>query len=86
MPNLHQLTAFLLQSSDLPTLPIGRLEQISITALETAIIWILWRAYREKDKQLQDQTAQIIASDTKIAATMERVERLLDSLKRGDVH
>jgi uncharacterized protein YigA (DUF484 family) len=86
MPNLFQQLAFLLQTSDLPALPIGRLEQISIVALETAIIWVLWKAYREKDSQLQDLIQKNIANDTRLTVVMDRVERLLDSLKHSDVH
>ena len=86
MPNLFQKLAFFFQQADIPTLPIGRLEQISIVALETAIIWILWKAYREKDSQLQDLIQKIIANDTKQTTVMERVERLLDSSRHSDVH
>ena len=82
MPNLFQHLAFIFQSADLPALPIGRLEQISITALETAIIWVLWKAYREKDSQLQDLIQKNIANDTRLTVVMDRVERLLDSLKQ----
>lgn len=76
------LLGFIQSATDLPPLPLGRLEQISIVALETAIIWILWRAYREKDAQLQDLTKKIIESDVRQLAVMERVEHLLDSSKR----
>ena len=70
----------------MPSLPIGRLEQMSIVALETGIIWILWKAYREKDSQLQDLIQKIIQNDTRQTVIMERVERLLDSQKHGDAH
>jgi uncharacterized protein YigA (DUF484 family) len=86
MPNLFQQLAFFYQSADLPQLPIGRLEQISIVALETAIIWVLWKAYREKDSQLQDLIQKNIANDTRLTVVMDRVERLLDSLKHSDAH
>ena len=86
MFNIFQPLAILIQSADIPTLPIGRLEQISIVALETAIIWILWRAYREKDSQLQDLIQKIIQNDTKQTVVMERVERLLDSQRHSDAH
>lgn len=79
---LYHLLGFIQLATDLPPLPVGRLEQISIVALETAIIWILWRAYREKDNQLHDLTKKIIESDVKQLSVMERVEHLLDSLKR----
>ena len=78
----YALLGFIQLATDLPPLPVGRLEQISIVALETAIIWILWRAYREKDNQLHDLTKKIIESDVKQLSVMERVEHLLDSLKR----
>jgi hypothetical protein len=84
MPNLYQQLAFFFQSADMPQLPIGRLEQISIVALETGIIWVLWKAYREKDAQIQSLIERIIASDTKHAAILERVERLLDSQRHSD--
>ena len=86
MPNLYQHLSFLIQAADMPSLPIGRLEQMSIVALETGIIWILWKAYREKDSQLQDLIQKIIQNDTRQTVIMERVERLLDSQKHGDVH
>lgn len=80
MTTLYPVLGLILQSAtDLPPLPLGRLEQISIVALETAIIWILWRAYQEKDRQLQDLIKKIIESDAKQLAVMERVEHLLDS-------
>ena len=85
MPNIYQQLAFFFQQSELPQLPIGRLEQISIVALETGIIWILWKAYREKDNQLQDLIQKIITNDTKQTVVMERVERLLDSQRHSDV-
>lgn len=53
-------------------------------ALETGIIWVLWKAYREKDAQIQSLIERIIASDSKHAAILERVERLLDSQRHSD--
>ncbi len=79
------LLGFIQLATDLPQLPIGRLEQISIVALETAIIWILWRAYREKDNQLADLTKKIIETDTQQLELMRRVDRLLESLKQSGV-
>lgn len=73
--------AFLQQASELPPIPIGRFEQMSIVALETGIIWVLWRAFREKDQQLQEVLKSTIENDTRQVAVLERVERLLDSSK-----
>ena len=87
MTTLFPVLGLILQSAtDLPPLPLGRLEQISIVALETAIIWILWKAYREKDSQLVDLTKKVIESDTHQLEVMRRVERLLESQRHSDVH
>lgn len=76
----------ILQSPTDLTSSIGKIEQLSIVALETFIIWVLWKAYREKDDQLQDLTKKIIESDVKQLSVMERVEDLLQSLKHYGRH
>jgi hypothetical protein len=83
MTTLSPLLGLILQSAtDLPQLPLGRLEQVSMVALLMTICVILWRAYQEKDRQLQDLIKKIIESDAKQLSVMERVEHLLDSLRR----
>jgi hypothetical protein len=81
----HCLGIILQSPTDLPA-SLGKIEQLSIVALETFIIWVLWKAYREKDNQLQDLTKKIIESDVKQLSVMERVEDLLQSLKHFGRH
>ena len=81
MTTLSPLLGLILQSAtDLPPLPLGRLEQVSIVGLLITICVILWRAYQEKDRQLQDLTKKIIESDIK--QIMETVEHLRGPSKR----
>ena len=72
MNKFYPISGLILQSAtDLAPLPFGRVEQVSMIALLLAIVVILWRAYQEKDRQLQDLTKKIIDSDVKL---LERVE------------
>lgn len=72
-----------LQQPEKPQLPLGQLEYVSLVALETAIIWILWRTYREKDKMLEDllrEQMQFLARNEKV---LERFEEFLESLRKS---
>lgn len=65
-------------ATDIP-IPIGQVERLGIVALQAVVIWILWRAYREKDGQLQDLLKRTIENDVRQSGVLERVERLLQS-------
>ncbi len=76
------MLSFILFQSEVILPRIGQVEQISVQALSLAVIWVLWKAFREKDQQLQDFMRRMIESDMKQAAALDRVESLLQSGRR----
>jgi len=77
----HPSALLLLQ--ELPRLPLGKLEYISLVALETAIIWILWKAYRDQvsaNMQMMEKQTEFVG---KIEGILDRVERFLDSQRHS---
>ena len=74
---------FILFQSEVILPQIGRVEQLSMQALSLAVIWVLWKAFREKDQQLQDMMRRMIETDTKSQELLGRVESLLRSGKRS---
>lgn len=69
----------LLLEEALPQLPLGKLEYVSLVALETAIIWVLWKAYREKGRLLVDLMREQMKFLGQAESVLERIERHMDS-------
>ncbi len=67
--------------ADIPGIPAKLWESGAIVVLETAALFVLWKAYREQGKALEELTRQIIETSARENLLTERIERLLESLK-----
>lgn len=67
--------------ADIPLSPSKLWESGAIVVLETTALVVLWRAYREKGKALEELTRQVIETNEHGNTLAERIERLLESLK-----
>lgn len=77
----HPLTFLLLQ--ELPQPPLVKMEYISMFASETAIIWVLWKAYRDQvanNMKMMEKQMEFVG---KIDGILDRVERFLDSTRHS---
>lgn len=82
--NLHYHPLALLLLEDMPQLPLGKLEYISLVALETAIIWVLWKAYREKVALLVELMREQMKFMGQAENVLERIERHMESSNQSD--
>lgn len=69
----------LLLEEALPQLPLGKLEYVSLVVLETAIIWVLWKALLEKGKLLEELLREQMKFLGQAESVLERIERHMDS-------
>ncbi len=88
-----QICLILQSATDLPIPALGTVEKLSLDGFLVAAVIFLWRAYREKDTQLQDLIQKIILTDTKqnmlmdqLLIVINRVDRSMDSSRRSDAH
>lgn len=69
--------------TEIPSL-LKLLESGSLIALQSLAIWVLWKAYREKEQLLQELLVKTTAANERKEIVLERLERYLELQSRSE--